>query len=324
MIKSKIIISTLLVTSFISCKEDTANKVKSTKKAGFNIENMDKSIRPQDDFNLFVNGNWIKNNPVPNTESRWGSFNEVAESNIEILKTILNDAASNKEAEKGSNIQKIGDFYATAVDSISLNTNGISGIKSELDLINSISDESSLFKAFGKLSKIGIGNFFGLYVSQDSKKNDEYICYAYQSGLNLPDRDYYLSKEEPYLTYQQKYKEHIAEMLGFIGEENSMLKAENIYNLEYKFAEISMDRVTRRNPDTTYNKMSLDDLKSLNKKIRWDEYLNELGVASIDTLIVKQPHFYSASAKIIKKVSIEEWKDFLKWKTYYFFLKLLK
>ena len=302
-------------TLLLGCKEDSASVESAPKTIGFDKENMDSNVSPKEDFNLYVNGGWLKNNPVPSTESRWGSFSEVADLNRVYLRKILEEAASKDDHSKGSPMQKIGDFYFAAMDSVSLNGKGVEGIKSELDLINTIQDNESLTAAMGKLSRRGIRGFFGFYIGSDSKDSEKNISHVSQSGLSLPDKAYYLTPTEPYLGWQEKYRAHISSMLGYLGEENTEEKAINIFELEKQIAEISMDRVTRRDPDTTYNKMSYDELKSLNMTFNWDTYLSNFGDVKIDSVVVGQPFFITEMEKIMTSTNIDTWKNYLKWKT---------
>ena len=136
---------------------------------------MDTTVSPTEDFNLFVNGNWIKNNPVPSTETRWGSFNEVRDLNQTYLKEILEAASSKSDHEKGSNLQKIGDFYSAAMDSATLNQNGVNDIMDKVEMINSITDNKSLINTLGQLKKYGVGGFFGYYIYTDSKSSNDNI-----------------------------------------------------------------------------------------------------------------------------------------------------
>ena len=295
------------------CSKEEKQEQKAEKTLGFDVSYMDTTVKPSEDFNLFVNGNWIKENPVPSTETRWGSFNEVRDRNQAYLKEILENASTKSDHEKGSNLQKIGDFYATAMDSISLNQNGVNDIMDKVEMINQISNNESLIKTMAELKKYGVGGFFGYYVYTDSKNSNENISYISQSGLNLPDRDYYLNEGEPYTSWQNEYKSHVAKMLTFLGEENTEDKANSIYELEKSIAQISMDRVTRRNPDTTYNKMSYDGLKSLNASINWDTYFTTLGDIKFDSIVVSQPYFITEVEKIMNSTSVDTWKDYLKW-----------
>ena len=297
----------------MSCNQNE-NPRKNSKKSGFELSHMDTTVSPAEDFNLFVNGSWIKNNPVPSTESRWGSFNEVNDRNQTYLKEILTTASAKSDHEKGSNLQKIGDFYYTAMDSVSLNKNGVNDILDKVELINAIDNISSLVGTIAELEKSGVGGFFSYYVYSDSKSSNEHISYISQSGLSLPDKDYYLNTNEPYSTWQNEYRKHISTMLSFLGEEKTDEKANAIYDLEKSFAQISMDRVTQRNPDTTYNKMSYNDLKSLNTSIDWDLYFKNLGNVTFDSVVVRQPYFITEAESILKNTSIDTWKNLLKWK----------
>lgn len=296
-----------------SCSQETKTDEKPEKTLGFDISYMDTTVSPKEDFNLFVNGNWIKKFPVPSTETRWGSFNEVNDRNQTFLKEILESASAKSDHEKGSNLQKIGDFYYSAMDSASLNNNGVKDIMDKVEAINNISDNNSLINTIGELSKYGVNGFVGFYIYTDSKNSEVNIPYLSQSGMSLPDRDYYLNEGEPYASWQTAYKAHVSKMLSFLGEENTDEKAEAIYNLEKSIAKISMDRVTQRNPDTTYNKMSYDELKALNTSIDWDGYFKNAGNITFDSIVVSQPYFYKEIESIMSSNSMDTWKDYLKW-----------
>lgn len=305
---------TVLSVFIVSCSTPKTDEVQEVKSLGFDISNMDQSIDPKQDFNNYVNGSWIKNNPVPSSETRWGSFNEVDERNQTFLKEILVNAARVTDAKKGSNIQKLGDFYATAMDSARLNSRGVEDVMPHAQTIDAISDYPSLFQTMGKLGKYGIRGIIGFYVTTDSKNSNQNICYASQSGLSLPDKAYYLTPGEPYDEWLEQYTAHVATMLGFLREENTEEKAKNIVVLEKMIAEITMDRAIARDPDTTYNKMSYADLKALNPMIDWDGFLSAAGGITFDSIIVSQPYFYKELGAIMNVTPINTWKSYLKWK----------
>ena len=178
--------------TFASCggdaKHDEAVKAPNT---GIDTKNIDSTAKPVDDFYQFVNGNWMKNNPIPESESRWGSFNELNEKNLAKLRAILDDAAGDKSAAAGSNKQKIGDFYSVANDSVKLNADGITPLKDELTAIDNIKTQEDLIKAVAHLHEIGVNTMFGGYIGQDPKISTEIITQLGQGGIALPDRDYY-------------------------------------------------------------------------------------------------------------------------------------
>ena len=156
---------------------------------------IDSAIRPQDDFFLFCNNNWIKDNPVPSTESRWGSFNELDEANREKLKVILEEASQNP-GDKGSHKQLVGDFYSSFMNMDKRNELGIEPIKGELAVVEGISDKASLVEAISKLHAMGVGTMFGIGVELDLKNPTINVLNAGQGGLNLPNKSYYFDKDK--------------------------------------------------------------------------------------------------------------------------------
>src|SRR3954470_683363 len=154
---------------------------------GIDITNLDKTVKPTDDFFQFVNGNWIKNNPIPSSESSWGSFLELREKNTQRLALLLKDAAADKTAKPGSNTQKIRDFYNLAMDSVKLNKERATPLNAEFEKINKVATTTDLIKEVAHLHTIGIQSMFDAVIDQDPKISTEYITQLYQGGIGLPD-----------------------------------------------------------------------------------------------------------------------------------------
>src|SRR6185295_6040456 len=186
--------------------------------SGIDPLNMDKAARPADDFFQFVNGNWVKNNPIPASESSWGSFKELHEKNTQRLSTLLKDAAADKTAQPGSNTQKIRDFYNLAMDSAKLNKDRMAPLTAEFEQINKISTTTDLMKEVAHLHTIGVQPMFTFYVDQDQKISTEYISQLFQGGLGLPDRDYYTNNDDRTLGIQKAYLEHLENMFKLLGD----------------------------------------------------------------------------------------------------------
>ncbi len=298
-----------------SCGGNAKKEENAAKNTGIDIANIDSTAKPTDDFYQFVNGKWMKNNPIPETESRWGSFNELDKSNKAKLKIILDSAAANKNATAGSNEQKIGDFYAMAMDSVKLNADGIAPLKNEFALIENIKTTDDLIKTVAHFHTVGIGSMFGGYVGQDPKISTEYITQFYQGGIGLPDRDYYTNKDERTLGIQKAYVEHIANMLMLLGDkkEDAEKSAKTIFGIETNFAKASMTNVQLRDPEKQYNKKTLKELAELTPNFNWTVYLDGVGVKNISNVIVGQPDFYKELNKDLKSVSINDWKTYLRW-----------
>lgn len=315
----KISLTLFLITALFACKNNQ-EKAKGTKETeqqstykGFNLNNLDTTAEACDNFYQYAIGGWLKNNPVPNTESRWSSFNVVNETNNKKLKAILEEY-SNGDFSAASMEQKIGDFYASVMDSAKAEQLGLNPIKKELTEIDEIESTEDLTLLIAKHKKIGVNSLMGLYIGQDDKRSDQYIAHLYQSGLGLPDRDYYLKDDEKSLTIQKAYKEHISAIFQLAKFENSDVLAETAYELENRLANASMSRVDRRMPEKTYNKYSYTGLQMEYPNVNWNSFFDALGLKAIDSLIVGQPDFFKTVNQLVNEVKTDDWKVYLKWR----------
>lgn len=285
---------------------------------GVDIESMDKKAKPNNDFNQFANGKWIQNNPVPSTESRWTSFNVIAEHNYDLLRTILETAAADKTAQPGSARQKIGDFYRIAMDTNKLELDNYGPLMTDFGTIMVLVDANDVMNYVGKMHRKGLPAFFGFGVNQDVKKSDEYACYLSQAGLGLPDRDYYLKEDEKTKVIRKEYTAHIARMFQMTGSNTSESEkiAKDILEFETALAKASMTRVERRDPDKTYNKKTIEELKASYPYINWTGYFQQTGLAKKNptSVIVGQPLFFEELNRRMSSTSIFTLRSYLKWK----------
>ena len=281
---------------------------------GIDIKNIDTTVRPQDDFYKYANGNWLKNNPVPSTESRWGSFSILNEDNIKKLREILDETAKKKNAQ-GTNAQKIGDYYYAAMDSAKKNAEGVKPLSAELELIQNIKTTSDLMKVIAQLQLEGTRALFVTYVGQDPKISDQNIAQSNQSGLGLPDRDYYTKTDADAKQLQTAYNEHLIKMFELLGDtkEQATKNAKTVYAFELQLAKASMTNVELRNIQAQYNKWSIADLEKKYPNLQWQLYLNTLGLNAAKEIIVGQPGFFKQADAMVKSVSLDNWKTYLRW-----------
>lgn len=304
---------------FASC--DAANKTTTTSVSSttghlesIDLNYMNKEIRPQDDFFQYSNGTWVAENPVPSTESSWGSFNELDQANKKKLTGILEEFAAMENKTKGEIQQILGDYYASFIDMDRRNKAGMDGIRDEIQGVREIGNERGLATKIGEMHGNGIGALFSFGVTQDLKKVDSHIAGLWQGGLGLPNKDYYL--EENKKEVLQKYENHIASMFQLTGiaEEESKTMANRVVAFEKALAEKMMSRAELRVPEKTYNKMSRRDAVQMAGNFDLERYLQLTAIGAFDSLIVGQPDYLAHISEMVKKEELSTWKFYLEWK----------
>ena len=275
------------------------------------VTNRDTLVNPADDFFKYANGGWFKNNPIPSTEQSNGIFRTIADTINNQIKQICEKSAQDKSAEIGSNKQKIGDFYASGMDSITINKAGISPLKLEFAKIDAIKDVPSLITSIAHLHTIGASPAFSFYLGQDDKISTKYALFLGQGGLGLGNRDYYFNTDEQTVKIRTEYVKHLQAMLKLIGQNQA--GATSIMKLETDLAKASRKLEDLRDPIKNYNKMTVVSLGKITPNINWNSIFPVLGVVKADSVIVGQPEFYKALNTFVKSYSIEDWKTYLKW-----------
>ena len=279
------------------------------------LTNRDTTVNPGDDFFHYANGGWFKKHPIPSTESSNGIFRTIGDTINAQIKNICEKSAANKDAAKGSNEQKIGDFYASGMDTLSIEKAGLKPLAATLSKIEAITDVPTLMNTIGYLHTIGSGPAFSFYVGQDDKISSKNALFFGQGGLGLGDRDYYFNTDTEAVKIRTEYVKHLEAMLLLMGDDVAKAKnaATSIMKLETDLAKNSRKLEALRDPIKNYNKMTLAQFKSLTPSIAWENVLPQLGIAKADTVIVGQPEFYKGLDKIVTSYSIADWKTYLKW-----------
>lgn len=278
--------------------------------------NMDLTVKPGEDFYNYASGTWIKNNPVPAKETRWGSFNQLRDFNINAVKTILNEAAANKLAAPGSIEKRVGDFYMAGMDSMSIEKLGFTPIKGDLQKISAISDLNCVINQAAAMRTYGSGSpFFTFFVGQDRKYVKNIVPQLGQGGTTLPDRDYYLKNDARNLNIQDAYKNYITRLFTLSGtpQTEAAKNAETIFNFEKKLAEAQMSRVEMRDPYKTYNKFSVSDLNKTTSNLNWQSLMPVMKVNGQDTILVNSPQFFTALNTILSNTPVSDLKTYLEW-----------
>lgn len=275
---------------------------------GFNVAYLDTTVHACEDFFQHTAGGWIAENPIPETETRWGRFNELIETNKHRLKSILEEVSAGTY-EKGTDEQLIGDLFASAMDSITRNETGIAPLLPYLEEVDAVNSKEALFTLMGKNKFNGIGAPLSLYVSTDAKNSSAHALYVGQSGIGLPDRDYYLRDDSASQVLQQQYRDHIGKVANLVGADWDV---DAIYNLEKAMAQAMKSRVEMRNSVARYNPMTLEAWQALAPDMPITAYVNAIGV-SADTMINSAPEYFSRFNEACAKTDLETWKDYYQW-----------
>ncbi len=275
---------------------------------------LDKSIKPQDDFFNFSNGTWVKNNPIPPSESRWGSFNELEKSNQTKLIGILNKAKDGGYTND-TTAQILGNYYASFIDMEGRNKLAWSPIKADIYKINEIVHFKQIVDVVSYQHKYGVNSLFGFGVGQDLKDVNKNITYFGQGGLGLPNKDYYFQADKKEIVVA--YKEHVSRMFQKIGNslEESVLAAENVIKFETMLAEKMMSPAELRVPENSYNKMTKDELKKLFPSFDFEVYLKSVRSQDFSEVVVGQKDYPKLVNDLLVNIDIKIWKSYLTWKT---------
>jgi len=277
--------------------------------------NMDLSVRPGDNFYLYANGNWIRSTPVPASKTRWGSFDKLAEESSQALKGLLEEAAA--KPGQNASMKRVGDFYASAMDSAAIEKLGYKPIKPYLHGIAKLSTKEDVIKHISYLRSNSISSpLYGIGVRQDAKNVTQYIIGIGQGGTTLPDRDYYLKNDARSIAIRNEYTNYMVKLFTLCGTDEATAKknAATILQLETSIANAQMSRVEMRDPVKLYNKFSVKDLEKQSPALQWKKTLSQLGYAPApDSLVVSNPKFMIYLDSLVTAVPVADWKTYLQW-----------
>lgn len=276
--------------------------------------NMDLTANPGDDFNQYANGGWMKNNPIPEDKSRFGSFDQLIDSNEKQLKTLVDELSSQNFAE-GSVSQKIATLFKSGMDTAQIEKLGIEGVSTFFESISTISSKEGIQKQIESYHSQFIGSVFGVYGGADSKNSEMVITHLYQSGLGMPDRDYYLSDAERFVSIREKYIIHLENNFKLLGDDSVTAKtnAQTVFAFEKRLATASMDRLSLRDPNKIYHKLTQAELTELAPGFNWDGYFQAIGLENPGDVIVMQPEFIKEFNRMLDNEPVENWKTYFRW-----------
>jgi endothelin-converting enzyme/putative endopeptidase len=275
---------------------------------------IDRTADPCSDFYQFACGNWIKQNPIPPDQSRWGRFSELEERNREVLHQILEEDARPSAARDAIGKQ-IGDYYFACMDEKGIEAKGLKPIQRQLDRIAALADKKQLAAELARLHADGAGAMFDFGSGQDFKDSTQVIAQLDQGGIGLPDRDYYLKTDAKSQEIRAKYLAHVQKMFELAGEPAAQAKkdADTVMAMETALANGSLDRVSRRDPEKIYHKMTVQELEALGPAFQWNAYFRDAGAPQFQSINVASPEFVKALNAEIQSRALDDWKTYLRW-----------
>ena len=279
--------------------------------SGIDATNMDKSVKPQDDFYKYVNGAWLAKTEIPSDKSSYGAFHELADTAEKNLHDLIETASKDTARQPGSVAQQVGDLYTSFMDEAKAEQLGFTPIKGHLDQIGAVKTMAEFAKLSGELSVIGIGGVADEYIEPDAKNPSANIVTFQQAGTSLPEREYYLSKDAKYAEIRAKYVEYLTKVLGMVGRPNAAADAKAILALETEIARVQWTPAESRDAIKTYNKVAVAKMNSEFPGFDWATWMKMQNLDKAGDVIVAQPSFFKGIGALSAKAPLETWKAWL-------------
>ncbi|MBL7933750.1 MAG: M13 family metallopeptidase [Bacteroidia bacterium] len=303
-------LSALILVAGASCKREHTDE--KSKRSFFDKSAMDTTVKPGDDFYLYANGNWIKNATIPDDQSGWGSFYTLYEENLQKLKGLLEEAAKSN-GQKGSVEQKLGDYYASGMDTAAIEKKGAEPLKPMLAKIDAVKNYKELMDLLADSYSKGEGDLIGMYVGADEKNSTQNIVAFYQTGTSLPEKDYYTRTDSASVAARNAFLKHVETMFGLTGVDatTAAANAKTVLALETEIAKSHRSPVELRDPQSNYNKMSVAEFDKKNPNLGISNMFAKMNIKT-DSIDVGQPGYYAGLNKLLASQPIEAWKTKVK------------
>ena len=307
-------IALVLMILIFGCKGNQ-NKKELNPSEVFSVKNMTLIVKPGDDFFEYVNGTWIKNHPIPKDKSAFDAFEELNEKNRRDLLDIFKEVSSTKNSSADPISRKIGDLYNSGMDTIKIEQVNIKPLDDFFSRVDNIKTIADVQEVASYLQQYGIASFFAVFPYPDQKNSSMMIANTWQAGIGLPDRDYYFKKDDASKKIREAYIDHLTKMFELLNDkpETASLNAQKIFMIETQFADSSFTNVENQDPQKTFNKFTVSELETLAPDFNWRLFLKNIGYPAISEFNIGQPSFIRGLNKLLKSVSVEDWKIFLRW-----------
>jgi predicted metalloendopeptidase len=315
----RFLLSTLTLSVMAACASaaDTAQPAASAAGpiSGIETQYIDPGVRAQDDFFTHLNGKWLKTTEIPSDKSSWGTFAKLRDDTQPQLRGLIEADAKDPHKKAGTDTQKIGDLYASFMNEQRLESLGYKPLTGELQRIRALRDKKAVPGLIAHLSQIGVATPYSIRVAQDARASTKYAAYISQGGLGMPDRDYYLKKDDKRMAETRaKYEQHVAKMLALAGEKNPEAQAKAIVAFETELAQAQWTKVELRDPVKRYNKVEVAKLGELTPGYDWKAALAAAGIANkSDYVIVSQPSYLTGFNQILAKTDLASLQSYFKW-----------
>jgi len=303
-----------LMAAFASAADTAPAAAPTARTSGIDLQYIDPSVRVQDDFFAYLNGKWLKTTEIPSDKSSWGTFMKLRDDTTPQLREIIEANQKDPNKKAGSDTQKIADLYTSFMDEKKLEALGTKPLAGELHRIAALKDKKAVPALVAHLSQIGVSTPYGIGVAQDAKESTRYATYIRQGGLGLPDRDYYLKLDDKRMAeVRAAYEKHITNTLTLAGDKDAAAKARAILAFETQLAEAQWDRVALRDPNKSYNKMTLAELGQLTPGYDWKGALGAAGLGKADYVIVGQPSYVTGFKQVLDNTDIKTLQAYFQW-----------
>jgi predicted metalloendopeptidase len=282
--------------------------------SGIDLQYIDDSVRPQDDFYKHINGKWLATTEIPADKGRYGSFDKLLDDSLLQLRDIVEGLQKSADARDPGE-QKIADLYSAFMDEPTLEELGLKPLDSEFAGVDALKDRKDIAALIAHFNQIGVSAPYSPNVHLDARDSTKYVFDLGQDGLGLPDRDYYLLDDDKMKQARVQYGQHVEKMLTLAGDKAAAQDAKDIVGLETELAKVQWTKVENRDPVKTYNKFEFGKLAALAPGYDWKAYLADSGVVGkTDYLVISQPSYISGLNKLLQKTPLPVWKAYFRWR----------